>query len=82
MGWDQTYAGLVDILYGQRCTTADLEAAVALATISENRRGEVTSEKVRSEFLEAVEEAIKCRMHGAMPPDDLKHKMRSFFLDA
>lgn len=82
MSWDQTYAGLIDLLYGQRCTTADLERAVAYATISENRRRAMTSEKVRSDFLDAVEQAVKCRMLGEMPPDDLKYKMRSLFLNA
>ena len=82
MSWDQTYAGLIDILYDPTYTTEGLEAAVALATISEKRRGDVTSDKIRSEFLDAVEEAVKCRMHGQMPPDDLRYKMRSLFLNA
>lgn len=79
--WEPTYNRLIDILYGSTPVEEDLKTALAIATIAADRRSDVTSKEVVSGFEEAIEQAIMARKAGAMPPEDLKTRIRALFLN-
>ncbi|RNF32967.1 hypothetical protein [Paracoccus methylarcula] len=80
--WEQTYNRLIEILYGPDCSEEDLKAAIAIASISAIRRGEMTSDVAKEAFYDAIRRAVKARKNGEMPPDDLKTKIRGLFLNS
>lgn len=79
--WEQTYERLIEILYDPASDERELKVAIAMAAISADRRGAVTSRSTREDFIGAIEGVLKSRRAGELPSDDFKTGIRSLFFN-
>lgn len=79
--WFSAYNRLIEILYADQVSDEDLTTAIAISDIVAARRESEFSELMIEECLAAIEVAVRTRIIGGIPPDDLKNHIRPLFLN-